>query len=46
MFMTESPAYKAWQTVGKLLTESRPKGIVTVSAHWENPEQSSDVIGM
>ncbi|WWC94902.1 hypothetical protein V866_001753 [Kwoniella sp. B9012] len=33
---TYSDPFKAWQTFGKIINSNPPKGIVAVSAHWEN----------
>ncbi|WVQ74263.1 hypothetical protein IAR50_003860 [Cryptococcus sp. DSM 104548] len=35
---TESPPYKAWRKFGKIIEANPPKGIVVVSAHWENEQ--------
>ncbi|ODN73280.1 hypothetical protein L202_07831 [Cryptococcus amylolentus CBS 6039] len=35
---TESPPYKAWRKFGKIIEANPPKGIVAVSAHWENEQ--------
>ncbi|OCF38111.1 extradiol ring-cleavage dioxygenase [Kwoniella heveanensis BCC8398] len=37
----ESGPYKAWQKFGRTITaeKSKPKGIVAVSAHWENEDR-------
>ncbi|WVQ84626.1 hypothetical protein IAT38_006781 [Cryptococcus sp. DSM 104549] len=32
----DSEPYKGWLKFGKLLNASKPKGIIVVSAHWEN----------
>ncbi|WWD03665.1 hypothetical protein V865_001720 [Kwoniella europaea PYCC6329] len=32
----QSEPYKAWQSVGRIIQANPPKGIVIVSAHWEN----------
>jgi aromatic ring-opening dioxygenase catalytic subunit (LigB family) len=45
MFDEGSIAHAGWKTIGKRLRAEKPKGIVTVSAHWENPVNSPDVIG-
>jgi 4,5-DOPA dioxygenase extradiol len=45
MFDTDSGAYKAWQRYGKAVLAAKPKGLIVVSAHWENPRDTSDVIG-
>ncbi|ORY33446.1 Extradiol ring-cleavage dioxygenase, class III enzyme, subunit B [Naematelia encephala] len=29
-------AYKGWKDFGRIVTEAQPKGLVIVSAHWEN----------
>ncbi|WWC91720.1 uncharacterized protein L201_006667 [Kwoniella dendrophila CBS 6074] len=36
-----SSPYKAWQKFGKMIEENLSKGIVCVSAHWENEDESS-----
>lgn len=46
MFDTESEPYTAWQKYGKMVEEARPRGLVVVSAHWENPEYTKSVLGM
>ncbi|TYJ57908.1 hypothetical protein B9479_001263 [Cryptococcus floricola] len=35
---TEAPPYKAWRKFGKIIEANPPKGIVVVSAHWENDQ--------
>lgn len=45
MFETSSPAYQAWKGIGRDIKRHRPKGLVVVSAHWENDQQSSGVKG-
>lgn len=44
MFDTNSAPYKAWIKYGKAVAESNPKGLVVVSAHWENPSHSDAVV--
>jgi 4,5-DOPA dioxygenase extradiol len=45
MYRFGSQAHSAWKAAGKILTETKPKGIVAVSAHWENPHTTPGVIG-
>ncbi|WWC64557.1 uncharacterized protein I303_107168 [Kwoniella dejecticola CBS 10117] len=33
---THSAPYKAWQRIGQMINSDPPKGIVVISAHWEN----------
>jgi aromatic ring-opening dioxygenase catalytic subunit (LigB family) len=35
----------AWQDYGKMVTAAKPKGLVVVSAHWEDEAGSSAVTG-
>ncbi|KAK1922127.1 Extradiol ring-cleavage dioxygenase, class III enzyme, subunit B [Papiliotrema laurentii] len=44
MYRFGSQAHSAWKAAGKILTETKPKGIVAVSAHWENPHTTPGVI--
>jgi aromatic ring-opening dioxygenase catalytic subunit (LigB family) len=44
MFDTKSAPYKAWIKYGKAVTDNNPKGLVVVSAHWENGHNSDGVI--
>jgi aromatic ring-opening dioxygenase catalytic subunit (LigB family) len=46
MFDTESGPYKAWQKYGKAVEAANPRGLVVVSAHWENDADEYDVLGM
>ncbi|BEJ11731.1 hypothetical protein CspHIS471_0201910 [Cutaneotrichosporon sp. HIS471] len=44
MFETTSAPYKAWQKYGKMIEAEKPRGLVVVSAHWENPSDSDGVV--
>ncbi|BEI88829.1 uncharacterized protein CcaverHIS019_0201910 [Cutaneotrichosporon cavernicola] len=44
MFETTSAPYKAWQKYGKMIEAEKPRGLVVVSAHWENPSHSDGVV--
>ncbi|KLT38816.1 Extradiol aromatic ring-opening dioxygenase [Cutaneotrichosporon oleaginosum] len=46
MFDTASAPYKAWQKYGKMVEAARPRGLVVVSAHWENPSHSAGVVAV
>ncbi|WWD19636.1 hypothetical protein CI109_104098 [Kwoniella shandongensis] len=39
-----APPYHGWKKFGKLLLGNKPKGIVVVSAHWENSSGSGVVV--
>lgn len=43
-FETESKPYAAWKKYGDYIRALDPKGLVVVSAHWDNPSGSPDVI--
>ncbi|RXK40491.1 hypothetical protein M231_02143 [Tremella mesenterica] len=43
MFEKDSKPYEAWQKVGKEIQASNPRGLVVVSAHWENEAGSEGV---
>jgi len=43
MFESNSKPYKAWQEYGKMVNEAHPRGLVVVSAHWENESGSEGV---
>lgn len=48
MFDYESVAYKAWKRIGKMIQEdkeNKPRGLVVVSAHWENESGGNSVRG-
>jgi 4,5-DOPA dioxygenase extradiol len=45
MFETKSKPYRAWQDYGKMVNAARPKGLVVVSAHWEDEAGGSGVTG-
>jgi aromatic ring-opening dioxygenase catalytic subunit (LigB family) len=45
LFDTASAPYKAWQKYGKMVEAAKPRGLVVVSAHWENPSDSPGVVG-
>lgn len=45
MFATESEPYKAWKRYGRMVEEANPRGLVVVSAHWENESGGSGVLG-
>jgi aromatic ring-opening dioxygenase catalytic subunit (LigB family) len=45
MFDTNSAPYKAWIKYGKAVADAKPKGLIVVSAHWENPSNSDSVVG-
>jgi 4,5-DOPA dioxygenase extradiol len=45
MFETTSKPYLAWQDYGKMVNAAKPKGLVVVSAHWEDEAGSSAVTG-
>lgn len=38
MFDPDSKPYRAWREYGRRVGESPPRGLVVVSAHWENTE--------
>ena len=40
MFDTESRPFKAGQKFGQGVLVARPKGIIAVSAHWEDPSNA------
>jgi len=44
MFDTQSAPYKAWIKYGATVTSNNPKGLVVVSAHWENDANSPGVL--
>jgi aromatic ring-opening dioxygenase catalytic subunit (LigB family) len=44
MFDTQSAPYKAWIKYGKTVVDNNPKGLVVVSAHWENPQHTDAVV--
>jgi aromatic ring-opening dioxygenase catalytic subunit (LigB family) len=45
MFETKSKPYLAWQDYGKMVNAARPKGLVVVSAHWEDEAGGPGVTG-
>jgi aromatic ring-opening dioxygenase catalytic subunit (LigB family) len=45
MFDTQSKPYKAWQKYGAAVEAAKPRGLVVVSAHWENEDSSEHVKG-
>lgn len=45
MFDTQSKPYKAWQKYGAAVEAAKPRGLVVVSAHWENEDGSEHVKG-
>jgi len=45
MFETTSKPYLAWQDYGKMVNAAKPKGLVVVSAHWEDDAGGSGVTG-
>jgi hypothetical protein len=45
MFETQSKPYLAWQDYGKMVNAARPRGLVVVSAHWEDERGSDKVSG-
>jgi hypothetical protein len=45
MFETTSKPYLAWQDYGKMVNAAKPKGLVVVSAHWEDEAGGSGVTG-
>jgi len=45
MFETTSRPYLAWQDYGKMVNAAKPKGLVVVSAHWEDEAGGSGVTG-
>jgi aromatic ring-opening dioxygenase catalytic subunit (LigB family) len=46
MFDSDSKPYKAWEKYGAAVEAAKPRGLVVVSAHWENEDGSSGVLGM
>lgn len=46
MFETTSKPYLAWQDYGKMVNAAEPKGLVVVSAHWEDEAGGSRVTGI
>ncbi|KAK4684479.1 4,5-DOPA dioxygenase extradiol, partial [Tremellales sp. Uapishka_1] len=46
MYDTETRPYKAWQKFGKAIEKAKPRGLVVVSAHWENQDRNSSVIAL
>ncbi|TXT12916.1 hypothetical protein VHUM_01317 [Vanrija humicola] len=46
MFQSTSAPYQAWQRYGKEIAAARPRGLVVVSAHWENDQPTADVIAV
>lgn len=45
MFETTSKPYKAWEEYGKMVNAADPRGLVVISAHWENEGGGSRVKG-
>jgi aromatic ring-opening dioxygenase catalytic subunit (LigB family) len=45
MFETTSKPYLAWQDYGKMVNAARPRGLVVVSAHWEDERGTDKVSG-
>jgi len=45
MFETTSKPYLAWQDYGKMVNAAKPKGLVVVSAHWEDEAGGPGVTG-
>lgn len=45
MFETTSEPYKAWQAYGKMVNAAAPRGLVVISAHWEEEGGSAGVKG-
>lgn len=45
MFESTSKPYLAWQDYGKMVNAARPRGLVVVSAHWEDERGSDKVSG-
>jgi len=45
MFETTSKPYLAWQDYGKMVNAAKPKGLVVVSAHWEDDAGGPEVTG-
>ncbi len=45
MFDTTSSPYKAWEGIGSQLSKSGTRGLVVVSAHWENGVNTPNVLG-
>lgn len=45
MFAVASEPYKAWQKFGQMVQEAKPRGLVVVSAHWENESGGEGVRG-
>jgi 4,5-DOPA dioxygenase extradiol len=45
MFETTSKPYKAWIDYGKMVEEAKPRGLIVVSAHWENEAGGEGVRG-
>lgn len=46
LFDTASKPYQAWKTIGQDIIKRQPKGLVVVSAHWENDQGGKGVKGM
>jgi 4,5-DOPA dioxygenase extradiol len=45
MFESTSKPYLAWQEYGKMVNAAKPRGLVVVSAHWEDDAGGPDVNG-
>jgi aromatic ring-opening dioxygenase catalytic subunit (LigB family) len=45
MFDTRSEPYQAWRAFGQAVEAAKPRGLVVVSAHWENPSDTAGVQG-
>lgn len=45
MFDTRSEPYQAWRAFGQAVEAAKPRGLIVVSAHWENPSDTAGVQG-
>ncbi|KAI9634060.1 Extradiol ring-cleavage dioxygenase, class III enzyme, subunit B [Dioszegia hungarica] len=43
MFDTRSEPYQAWRAFGQAVEAAKPRGLIVVSAHWENPSDTAGV---
>jgi aromatic ring-opening dioxygenase catalytic subunit (LigB family) len=46
MFESSSKPYKAWVDYGKMVNTANPRGLVVISAHWENEGGGDSVKGV